>query len=58
MNAAIQRLHSEQLDSVTGGENVQPDIHRLHIKGKGDLVYGTIEVEGYKLPVAQWHPVK
>ena len=54
----IRALRADELDLVGGGKGgqLETNLHRVHIEGKGDLIYGSIEVNGYALPFAQWHP--
>ena len=54
----IRVLQAEELDLIGGGERntAYIKLSTAHIEGKGDLVYGSIQINGYALPVAQWHP--
>jgi hypothetical protein len=57
--SAISPLSLSDLSCVSGGRNtVDATFDSAKIEGKGTLVYGTVAVNGYTLPVVQWHPVK
>lgn len=58
-DADVRVLQADELDTVAGGRNtVYVKLDDAKIPGKGTLVFGSIEVNGYALPFAQWHPGK